>query len=290
MRLAGRAGTVALQSAYMRDANTLVAVVLAGGGHRDRLARAVGVESKAHVPLGGVPLGEYVLAALRAAACVGRTVYVGDPAGSFSGLYDVRVPAGERLVDSLALGAGAALAQPGDPRWLLVVTADVPWLTGAAIERFVAGAKALVGRDGAPARLVYPVVTEADARAQFPQQDRTYAALADGRFTGGNLALLRADAVPALLPLMERAYRNRKNPLALARLVGLGTLLRLLLGRASVPQLERRVSDLLGAPARALISHDACLAADVDRLEHLPGTLAADLPHLTAPVDLARRT
>lgn len=274
----------------MRNTNTLVAVVLAGGGHRDRLARAVGVESKAHVPLGGVPLGEYVLAALRAADSVGRTVYVGDPQGSFAGLYDVRVPAGERLVDSLALGAGAALAQAGDPRWLLIVTADVPWLTGAAVERFVAAAKTLTGQDGAPARLVYPIVTEADARAQFPLQDRTYAALADGRFTGGNLVLLSADAVPALLPLMERAYRNRKNPLALARLVGLGTLVKLVLGRASVPQLERRVSRLLGAPARALVSHDACLAADVDRLEQLPGTLTADLPHRAAPADLARRT
>lgn len=271
----------------MRDASTLVAVVLAGGGQRDRLARAVGVESKAHVPLGGVPLGEYVLAALRAADCVGRTVFVGDPGGSFAGLFDVRVPAGERLVDSLALGVGAALAQPGPPEWLLVVTADVPWLTGPVVDRFVAAAEDLVGHDGKPARLVYPVVAEADAREQFPHQDRTYAALADGRFTGGNLVLVRADTVPALLPLMEQAYSNRKNPFALARLVGLGTLVRLLLGRASLPRLERRVSHLLGAPARALVSHDASLAADVDRLEHLPGTLAADLPSLAAPADLA---
>ncbi len=259
---------------------TIVAVVLAGGGSGDRLARAAGAPSKALVPFGGRPLGEYVLAALRGSGSVGRTVLVGEPQGHFVGLYDASVPPGARLVDSLALGLGAALAQPGAGDDVLVVTADIPWLTPAAVDRFVAAARELVGPDGGPAQLVYPVVEEADASGQFPDQHRTYAGLRDGRFTGGNLVLVRRGVVPTLLPLIDRVFASRKNPFALARLVGIGTLLRFVTGRARIAQLEARVSGMLGAAARALPTSDACVAADVDDPSHLDGGRGAAAPTL----------
>jgi len=264
----------------MRESGALIAIVLAGGGPGDRLAREVGAPSKALVPLGNRPLGEYVLAALRASGVVDRVVLVGDTNGHFAGLYDVNVPAGLRLVDSLALGLGAALAQPDAGDRVLVVTADVPWLTGAAVARFLRAASDLTGPDGRPAQLVYPIVSEADALAAFPDQSRTYARLADGRFTGGNLVLVRRSAVPALLALIDRVFLNRKNPLALARTVGFGTLVRFVLGRARVSGLEQRVSALLGAGARALPTSDACVAADVDKPAHLPGTTLPEFPAL----------
>ncbi len=262
----------------MREDGTLVAVVLAGGGPSDRLAREVGAPSKALVPLGNRALGEFVLAALRASAVVDKIVLVGDIHGHFEGLFDVNIPGGHRLVDSLALGLGAALAQPGAGERVLVVTADVPWLTGEVVARFVAAASDLLGPDGLPAQLVYPIVNEADAKAQFPDQSRTYARLVDGRFTGGNLVLMRRGAVPALLALIDRVFSNRKNPLALAGTVGFGTLVRFVLGRAKISGLEDRVSTLLGVSARALPMSDACVAADVDKPAHLPGTTGPDFP------------
>jgi hypothetical protein len=51
--------------------------------------------------------------------------------------------------------------------------------------------------------------------------------------------------------------------------------LSLLLGRASLRQLEQRVSARLGATVTAVISQDACLAADIDRPEQLPGAVLA---------------
>lgn len=269
----------------------LVAVVLAGGGPGDRLARAVGAPSKALVPYGARPLGEYVLAALRGSGVVDRTVLVGETHGRFAGLYDVNVPSGARLVDSLALGLGAALAQVPAADDVLLVTADVPWLTPEAVKRFVVAARAMEGADGGRAQLVYPVVERADAEAQFPGQRRTYAGLEDGHFTGGNLVLVTRGVVPALLPLIDRVFSNRKNPLALAGIVGPGTLARFLLGRARVAQLEARVSALLGAAARALPTRDACLAADVDDPRHLadehgpPATLAGGGGPPATPAD-----
>lgn len=261
--------------------DSVVAVVLAGGDAGDRLAVDAGVEAKALVPLGDQPLGAYVLRALRASGVVHRVVYVGPTNARLDGLYDHQVPGGERMVDSLALGLGAALAVPGTGP-LLLLGADIPWVTGEMISRFVTAAASAQGPEG-PAQLVYPVVRAAAAQAQFPHQKRTYARLKDGRFTGGNLVLLRREMAPALLPQIDRVFRARKNPFALAGLIGADVLLALLLGTANISQLEKRVSRIVNAPVRALITDDAALAADVDSPAQLPGTLTPAMPSAPNP-------
>ncbi len=263
---------------YNRRMNndTVVAVVLAGGDAGDRLATEAGVEAKALLPLGHEPLGAYVLRALRESNVVSHIVYVGPTNSHLAGLYDVQVPGGQRLVDSLGMGLGAALALPGSGP-LLLLGADIPWVTGPMIARFVATAAAAEGPEG-PAQLVYPVVREADAAAQFPDQKRTYASLRGGRFTGGNLVYMHRSLAPRLLPQIDRVFRARKNPFALAGIIGVDVLAALLLGVADIARLERRVGRLLGAPVRALITADAALAADVDKPSQLPGTLTPNLP------------
>lgn len=272
---------------------SVVAVVLAGGDPADRLAVDAGVAAKALVPLGSEPLGSYVLRALRNSPAVSKIVYVGPTNSSLNGLYDVQVPSGQRMVDSLAIGLGAALSQC-DNGYVLMLGADVPWVTGDMITRFVANASNTKAADlpgatghthGADigegrAQLVYPIVTEAAAKDQFPEQKRTYARLKDGKFTGGNLVLMHTEVVPKLLPQIDRVFRARKNPFALAGIFGLDVLFRLVLGTADIASLERRVGSILGAPVRALITTDAALAADVDSPGQLPGTLTPNLPPL----------
>lgn len=238
----------------------MTAVVLAGGGTGDALARAHGALCKALVPVGGKPMAAHVLAALTACDSVSRVVYVGERFGGLDLCNVDVVPPGLGYSQSLALGLGAALAlDPAAP--LLVVTADVPWLTPQAIDRFVTAS--------AGAQLAYPIVSAQAALRDFPGQRRTFVKLRQGRYTGGNLLLLHPSLTAPFLALIERAYRARKNPAALATLVGPRTLLAFITGRAEIPTLERIVGQRLGGVVRAVVSEDACLAADVDRPEHL---------------------
>lgn len=254
----------------------VVAVVLAGGPTSDRLAAEFGVAAKALVPLGDRPLAAYVLHALRNSSVVERIVYVGPTDTALDGLYDSAVPAGDSLLVSLNAGLKAATAGAREADPILLITADLPWVTGEVIERFVTAALN-AEQAGERAQLVYPVVRDDIAQAQFPTQRRTYARLREGRFTGGNAVLIEPAVVPALLPLIDRIYRVRKNPLALASVVGIDVLLALLIGRATLTGLERRVAHLLGAPVRALQTEDASLATDIDEPSQLPKSLPADL-------------
>jgi hypothetical protein len=61
----------------------------------------------------------------------------------------------------------------------------------------------------------------------------------------------------------------RKRPLALARLIGLDILLKLLLGRLSLHELEARARRILGVEARALVTPYPEVGVDVDQEEDL---------------------
>ncbi len=244
-----------------QDTKSVVAVVLAGGSSDDALAVQAGVEAKALLPLAGKPMGSYVLEALRASSLVSACIYVGETTPAVAALATHCVPAGRTLADSLALGLGAALTEVKEGQRLLVVTADLPWLNTEALDHFISASPS--------ADLVYPIISQAVAKEQFPQQKRTYVRLKEGKFTGGNLILLKSQIIPSLLPFINRVYHSRKNPFALAALVGFSVLVKFLLGRASLSELEQRVGQMLAAPVQAFVTPFASLGADVDKPSHL---------------------
>jgi molybdopterin-guanine dinucleotide biosynthesis protein A len=257
-------------------ADPVTAVVLAGGDAYDALAAAVGAPAKALVPLKGRPLGAYVLDALEGAQGIRRIVWVGACDRAMRARVDVHVPGGPRLVDSLALGLGAALPGMRPSEKILILSADVPWLRGASVDRFL-------GDAGADHDLVLPVVARPAYEATFPGLARTWARLADGDVTGGNLLLGRPDALRTLLPWVDLATRDRKVPWRLAFRLGPWTLLSVALRFATLASLERRVARLTGLRVRALRSDDPVLGTDVDRIEHLPATLELAAPDLLEP-------
>lgn len=240
--------------------NSVVAVVLAGG-RDDELSRREGVAVKALAPIGDKPMAAFVLEALRGCPQVKRCIYVGQRTPLLDALSWVQCDPADTFAKSLRIGLDVACKETSADQRILALGADIPWLTAQAVDDLL--------RRAPDASLVYPVVSREAAEVQFPTQKRTYAKLNDGVFTGGNVLLLTPRVVPKLLPLLERAYRVRKSPLALARIVGPGIMIRFLIKNLSLAALERRASQLLGAPARVLVSEHAAIGADVDSVEHL---------------------
>jgi molybdopterin-guanine dinucleotide biosynthesis protein A len=236
------------------------AVVLAGGN--DDLSKETGVLSKALVPIQGKPMAYHILRALRQSDSVTFISYVGQGDSSFTSLTDALLPAGETMAATLALGAGAALAKhPEQP--LLILSADVPWLTPSAVDALV--------QKTPDVDLIYPIIPKEVSERQFPGQKRTYIKIAEGKFTGGNVIIISVKMLPKLLKVLDQLHAARKNPLALARLFGVDIIFKLLLSRVTIPELEQRAKKILGAELKAWISDDASLGADVDKASHLQG-------------------
>lgn len=228
-------------------------VVLAGGGASPEMRAEVGVETRAELPVGGLPMLDRVLEAVRH---LGDPIVVGGPERP-----GVRaVEAGPSFLASLEAGLDAVRTEQ-----FLLVTADLPFLSREAVDDFL-------DRCDREAIFNYPVIRAEDALRRFPGMQRTTANIREGRFTGGNIALVHTRKIRQALPRMEEAYALRKKPLRLAGMVGWGTLVRLAIGQVLPGTLPAKVlvdavSRSLGAPVHAVFSPFPELGADIDDLD-----------------------
>ena len=146
---------------------------------------------------------------------------------------------------------------------MLVVSGDLPLLTVAAVEDFVAQAAA------AEADFAYPIIPKEVCEARFPGGKRTYVRLRDGTFTGGNAVAVTRDFTTRRRALITGIYTARKSPVKLASFFGLGFIIGVASGRLSISQIEARASRIIGGRAKAIISRHAELGFDVDKLADL---------------------
>jgi GTP:adenosylcobinamide-phosphate guanylyltransferase len=239
----------------------LDAVVMAGGRDDPELLAAGAAQHRALIEVGGRPLLEWGLEALRSSAMVEKIILVSAAAVADKispGLFDAL---SDTLSDSSGIlgnmWLGAKRLDPQRP--MLVIHGDLPALTPESVDDFVTRSLEL------NVSLTLPIITREANERKFPGTTRTYIRLREGRFTAGNGVVLGPGFLERHGAVIEQVYRGRKSPVRLARLLGLATMIKWLTGRLSLAQIEARASRILGAPATAVISEYAELGFDIDK-------------------------
>lgn len=232
------------------------AVILAGGRCSPELRKATGCTLRAELPVDSVPMAQIVAKAVKEAVRPLNTIVVGYELKGFA-----YAKAGASFVESLRNGLDQVYSEN-----FLLAAADLPFLTPDAVEEVVAASNMDMAFN-------YPIVRAEACAEQFPNLKRTTLRIREGRFTGGNIAVANKKWMETAFPVIERAYENRKKPLALAGQLGFGTVLRLLAGKVapstlSLAFLEGTASRFLRAPVRALVTNRAEVGTDIDSLEH----------------------
>lgn len=228
-------------------------VILAGGKCDDELRAATGSEFRAEIEINGKRLVDTVLAATQP---LGEPILVGGP----KGLNERQVDAGSNFCESLRIG----LEQVKTDK-LLLVTVDLPSLTTESLKDFI-------DQCDPDAGLNYPIVSLEACEKSFPGMKRTTLKLKEGVVTGGNVALMDTEMMKRALPVMEKAYMLRKNPLRLASIVGVGVLFRVMFGQL-FPQtltfntLEKAMGKFLGVTVHGVLTQYAEIGADLDKAE-----------------------
>jgi GTP:adenosylcobinamide-phosphate guanylyltransferase len=231
------------------------AVILAGGEGAviDPAERIKGL-----VPVGGRPMVEWVVEALREADTVeGVAVVVptAEALGSWVDKVDKLVVSDGRFADNIFAGVDSFRSD----RPTLVTTGDLPALTPEAVDDFV------VRSLERHADFSYPLVREDDMLAQFPGSERTFVSIAGGRVTGGNMAVLSPELVARNRDIGQRLFETRKSPLAMARVIGFPFIFKLLAGRLKPEDVERKMGELMGGRCVAIFTTHASIGADVDK-------------------------
>jgi len=85
----------------------------------------------------------------------------------------------------------------------------------------------------------------------YPGLRHTWARLAEGTFCGTGLFLIRPCVLERVQTALVAITRQRKNPLALSRIMGLGSVLAFVLGRLTIGRAEQAGRRVLGGVACA---------------------------------------
>ncbi|PSR21584.1 MAG: hypothetical protein C7B45_10255 [Sulfobacillus acidophilus] len=233
------------------------AILLAGQPNRGLLKATHPNLYEAEIPVGGRAMADWVLDALQASSAVSSIGLVGPDSLQRDNL--TIAPMAQDLFGNILQGLKTA---PPQTERVLFVTSDIPWISGPIIDTFLQRAPRDVD-------VVYPVIPKVVVESRFPGTKRTYIRLREGVFTGGNIFLAKVSAVPGLKERAEVLLAHRKSPWKLARDIGPGLLLRLVAGRLSLDDVQRRVGRILGISGCALVFPYAEVGVDVDKPEDL---------------------
>ncbi len=234
------------------------ALVLAGQPNNGALKEISPVANEAFIEIGNRMMLEYVLDALASADGVERIVVVGPKKELEEKLQDrdlIITQSAATLVDNVLVGAGVL---PHD-RKILIVTSDIPLLTGEIVDDFINQCCE------EEADFYYPAIEKTENEKKYPMTKRTYVRLKEGTFTGGNLALVNPGVLGPSADMVRAFVAARKNPLKLAALLGWTFVIKLLFHRLSLSQLEKRFSELFDLKAVVVLTPHPEIGLDVDK-------------------------
>ena len=240
------------------------AIILAGGETPPELRATVPdcPLERALLPIGGKPMLSWVYEAMRGAQGIERILVACGPETTAQ-LNEI-APNAEALPDAGTMMKNAVAATRAiDGQQAIICTGDVPLVTSSEFEELMAGARdrKLEG--------VYSVAPQRIIERDFPEGKRTYARVREGKYTAGNAVIAPGGVIERMSGVFDAFYRARKNPMAMAKILGPSFLMKALTGRLTIAEAERAVSRLLDAPCGALEMSTAGIAWDVDKPAHL---------------------
>ncbi len=233
----------------------LNAIVLAG---HQPVSNPNSIGNKALLKMNGKFMIEYVIDALEGVDEIDSIVVVG-PGKELSPVVSEKVDA---VVDSngtIMQKLVKGIEYLGCNRHVLVCASDIPMITSEAVKDFI------MKSYKTEADFCYPIIEKKSMDEKFPDAEKTFVKIKEGRFTGGNIFYINPLSIHKTIDLAEKLLAARKNPVKMASLLSLRFVLELLLGTLTIKKAEERFSKIMGLKARAIISQYAEIGNDVDK-------------------------
>jgi GTP:adenosylcobinamide-phosphate guanylyltransferase len=237
------------------------AVVLAGGIplEGEPLYPLTRGSSKALLPVAGKPMAQWVLDALSASAHVRRAVVVGLDGGLRFARELFYLPNQGAILENILAGARKLLELDPQADYLLVISSDIPAVSGAQIDWVIE--RSLAARED----FCYCLIDRQSMERVFPGCRRTYFHFKDVEACGGDLAVVGARVFSGDTGVWQRLSEVRKSRWKTAATIGFGLLLLFLLRCLTLDETVRRASRRLKLRGRALRCPYPEAGMDVDK-------------------------
>ncbi|NPV87928.1 NTP transferase domain-containing protein [Coprothermobacteraceae bacterium] len=238
-----------------------VGILILAGSSEEPWTKKYGVRSKLELPINGTPL---IVKTFQAAADTGIPyVVVTDPWLAQGYGIEPYAIATKDIVSTLLAGAEAL-----DTEYLLVLSADMPFITAEGIQELIKEAESL------PTAELYVLIVSKELLDQrFPGSTRTYVKLKEGQFKAANGVLLKKEVLLREAPRAEYMLKNRKNPVMFAGILGWTFIFKALTGQLDIPYVWNKVERQFGLKAQPVFTRRAEFGFDIDKEEHYLYTL-----------------
>jgi len=238
-------------------------IILAGGvpAQDDLLYEYTQGGPKALIPLAGKPMVQWIVDVLTAVERIDRILMVGlgPDDGVTSAKLAAFIPDRGSMLRNVIAGVDRLLELSPGTRQVVICSTDIPLITVEIVNRYLDECA------GADYDIYYGAVERSRMEGRFPNSRRSYVHLTDGDYAGADIFVVNPEIAYTNRQMWDDLMGSRKSVLKQARLIGLGTLLRLLLRRLSLKEAEVRVLRALGLTGRVVKIADAELGMDVDK-------------------------
>lgn len=244
------------------------AIIIAGGQSIKGMEQT---GSKALYNINGKMMIEYVIDALKEVNDIKEIVVVG-PEASFENNLDNKVDVVINSDGTIMENVAAGIEFLGYDCNVLICTCDIPLITKEAVSDFIKNAEL------SHADLCYPIVKKEVNDSKYPDMERTYVKLKEGKFTGGNIFFVNPKIIKKNYEFGQRLVSYRKKPIKMARLLGFSFMIKFLVGRITIEAIEKKFFQITGINGKAIISSYPEIGQDVDKT----GDVYAALTYLSA--------
>jgi GTP:adenosylcobinamide-phosphate guanylyltransferase len=250
------------------------AIVTAGGIPlpEDPLFPYTEGHSKAMLDVAGKPMIQWVLDALSDAQKVENVFIIGmnEKSGVSCSKPVHYLPNEGRMLANIVAGVHKSLELDPKTEYVLIVSSDIPALTGKMVDWLVDE----VAKD--PGDIYYGVIPRQVMEKRFPDSRRTWTHLKDMDVCGADINVTHVRMATEHLETWEELIGKRKSPLKQAATIGLGTMFWLILRQLTLEDLVRRVSKQIDIRGKAVVWPWAEAGMDVDKPHQLE-IMRADL-------------
>jgi GTP:adenosylcobinamide-phosphate guanylyltransferase len=202
------------------------AIVTAGGIPlpEDPLYTYTQGHSKAMLDIAGKPMLQWVLDALSASQKVDNIIIMGmtEKSALTTSKPTHYLPNEGRMLANIVAGIHKALELNPKTEYALIVSSDIPALTGEMVDWLVNEI------EKTPADIYYGVIPRSVVEKRFPDSRRTWTHLKDMDVCGADINASHVRMATEHLDTWEELIGKRKSPLKQAATIGFGTLLLML--------------------------------------------------------------
>jgi molybdopterin-guanine dinucleotide biosynthesis protein A len=243
------------------------AIIIAGGVIRpgDIMYGFTNGRPKALIEIAGKSMVQWILDALNRAGQIDNLIIVGLTEGSLlhSDKPVYYLNGGKNLMDSILIGSYKVVELKPDSGYCLVVSADIPAITGEIVDWLITSAIE-PGVD-----IFYSVIPRPVMEKRYPGSKRSYIRVKDITICGGDMHVINAQKAINDNVIWKRILESRKFLLRQLLILGFDILLRVIFKKPTLEEGTKLASRRLGINGRVITSPYAEIGMDADKPHQL---------------------